>query len=89
MDSPNETAFRVIDWVIGGIGGLLLVLWGMLTGRIKKVEDSAERISFDHSKLEVKIASDYVPKRDLERLSEALFRKLDTIESLLHQKADK
>ena len=67
----------------------MAALWSLLGLRVKRLEDSADRISSDHNKLEIRIAGEYVPRRDLEKLSDALFRKLDTIESLLHSKADK
>lgn len=89
MNTPDDSTFRVLDWVISVVGGLLFLLWGMLTGRIKKIEDENARIATAHTTLEIRIAGDYVPKRDLEKLSDALFRKLDNIEALLHQKADK
>ena len=89
MASPDDTTFRVLDWVITGVGGLLAVLWSMLTGRVKNAEEATKRNAEQHNSLEVRIAENYTPRRDLEKLSDALFRKLDTIEALLHQKADK
>lgn len=89
MDAPNDSTFRILDWIISGVGGLLAALWGMTNTRMKKIEDANANFLIEQTRLEVKIASEYTPKRDLERLSEALFKKLDTIESLLHQKADK
>ena len=89
MNSPDDTTFRVLDWIISAIGGLLLLLWGMLTGRIKKAEDSTERITSAHNDLQIHLAGNYVPKTELDKLADALFRKLDKIEDKIDMKADK
>jgi hypothetical protein len=89
MASPDDTTFRVLDWAFMALGGLMSVIWAMLGVRIKKTEDAGEKIQAQHQQLELRIASEYVPRRDLDKSIDAIFRKLDTIEQLLHQKADK
>lgn len=89
MASPDDNTFRVLDWLFTVMGGLMSVIWAMLGMRIKKLEDSNDKATGLHQSLELRIASDYVPRRDLEKSLDALFRKLDNIEALLHQKADK
>jgi len=85
----EDTTFRVIDWAITGAGALMSIIGAMLGMRITKVEKATDDITREHQKLEVRIAGEYTPRRELEKLGEALFSKLDTIEKLLHQKADK
>jgi hypothetical protein len=89
MAAPDDNTFRVLDWAFTVLGGLMSLIWAMLGLRIKKIEDAGDRTSGLHQALELRIASDYVPRRDLEKSLDALFRKLDNIEALLHQKADK
>ena len=89
MAAPDDTTFRVLDWAFVALGGLISVIWAMLGLRIKKTEDQGEKLQAQHQKLELRLASEYVPRRDLDKSIDAIFRKLDNIESLLHQKADK
>ena len=67
----------------------MATIWAMLGLRIKRVEDSNDRLTTQHQLLELGLARDYVPRRDLDKNIDALFRKLENIEALLHQKADK
>ena len=85
----DENTFRLLDWAMTGVGGLLALLWGNQSLRIKKAEDAHEKLSDALTKHEILVAGRYVQKEDLKELSTALFRKLDTLESLMHQKADK
>lgn len=89
MAAPDDTTFRILDWAFMALGGLMSTVWAMLGLRIKKVEDASEKAVTQHQALELKLANDYVPRRDLDKSIDALFRKLEIIESLLHQKADK
>ena len=89
MAAPDDTTFRILDWAFMALGGLMTVIWGMLGVRIRKTEDQNEKLQSQHQQLELRIANEYVPRRDLDKSIDAIFRKLDTIEQLLHQKADK
>lgn len=89
MAAPDDSTFRILDWAFMALGGLMGVIWAMLGLRIQKIEEAGKETSLMHQRLELRVASDYVPRRDLDKSLDALFRKLDNIEALLHQKADK
>lgn len=89
MAAPDESAFRFLDYVLSGFAGLLSLLWGFLTGRINRLEKAQDEFTKSHNALEVRIAGEYTPRRELETLGNRIFEKLDAIEKLLHQKADK
>lgn len=68
----------------------------LLGGVIKAVWDGVKDLQKDHkalaekvNEIEVTVAGDYVRKDFLEKMMEAIFKKLDKIDEKIDRKADK
>lgn len=90
-------------WHIGPVGGtavietLLSLIGGSLGGwwmkamweGLKDLERADKQLSGKVTELQILVAGQYVKKESFDKLSNALFSKLDRIEDKLDQKADK
>lgn len=81
------------QWMANGLFAICGVLLGILYANMRKdmeKQDDVLTILTDKVQaIEVLVAGDYVRKVDQEKLSEALFKKLDMIYEKLDRKADK
>jgi hypothetical protein len=84
MDS--QTTFNVAVAISGFLGGWVL---NSLRDSIKALQMTDTELADKVQHIEVLVAGQYVKRDDLEKMSSELFRKLDRIESMIHQKADK
>jgi len=84
MDSQH--LFNIGATLIGALGG-----WWMkaMWDAVKELKAADDRISRDMSDLKVLVAGDYIRREMFDRMSDAIFAKLDRIETKLDQKADK
>ncbi len=78
-----------LNWLFGlmnvAIGFFLKFMWDSLRDLREADKELAEKVS----KIEVLVAGEYVRHDDLDRLSDAIFKKLDRIEMKLDTKADR
>jgi hypothetical protein len=74
-----QTIFNVVVPFVGAIFGWLM----------KSLWDANKELRADLTALRVHIPETYIPRLEFDRFSERLFDKLDKIEQLLHNKADK
>ncbi len=82
----DQTVFNIAIAISGGLGGWWLkTMWNSLRDLQKADQKLAEKVAA----IEILVAGQYVRKDDLDRLSDAIFKKLDKIEDKLDGKADK
>jgi hypothetical protein len=82
----NQDLFNIVIGVTGALGG-----WWMkaMWDAVKELKTADEKLAAQVSDLKVLVAGDYVRREMFDRLSDAIFAKLDRIESKLDGKADK
>lgn len=86
MDLSLQDAFNAVIGGAGVVGGWLLKA---LYAEIQSLRKEDKALAREVSDLKVIVAGDYVRREDLEKLSDALFAKLDRIEGKVDRKADK
>jgi hypothetical protein len=81
-----QILFNIFVGVIGALGGWILnTIWG----EIKCMQESDTMLADKVAKIEILVAGQYCKREDMERLSTAIFAKLDRIEDKLDAKVDK
>jgi len=81
-----QTLFNVAVALIAFTGGFVV---NRLFNQLDNLTKQDKILSKEINKLNVSLPTFYVMKEDLQRLSDALFLKLDSIESKLDKKKDK
>lgn len=81
-----QTAFNLAVALVAFLGGWVL---NSLRDSIKGLQKADTELADKVQKIEVLVAGSYVKRDDLDKLTAALFAKLDKIESKLDGKADK
>lgn len=84
MDS--QTAFNIAVGLGGALSGWVL---NSLRDSIRELHESDLALASKVQHIEVLVAGSYVKRDDLDKLTQALFSKLDKIELKLDNKADK
>jgi uncharacterized membrane protein YgaE (UPF0421/DUF939 family) len=87
--TPDDTSFRVLDWIIGAFGALLGLLYKAQTDKLKELQEAQSTIAGEVREIELLVAGSYVKREDFDKSITALFAKLDRIEAKLDNKADK
>lgn len=82
----TQTALNVLFSLVGALGGWVL---NSLRDSIKTLQKADSDLATKVQSIEVLVAGQYVKRDDMEKLSAAIFTKLDRIESKLDGKADK
>lgn len=86
MSPEMQTIFNIVAGVAGFFGAFLMKIhWDS----IKDLRSAHDKLSKRHVEIEVLVAGQYAKRDEVEKLGEAIFRKLDRIEEKLDQKADK
>jgi len=81
-----QTAFNILLGLVAFLGGWVL---NSLRESIKSLQKSDSELADKVQKIEVLVAGQYVKRDDMEKMSSAIFIKLDKIYDLLDKKADK
>lgn len=81
-----QVFFNIAITLIGFLGGWVL---NSLKSSIEALQKADASLTEKVQEIEVLVAGSYVKRDDLDKLSSALFAKLDKIESKLDGKADK
>ncbi len=82
----NNELFQVLATIAGAVGGWTLkTFWSEL----KALQKADARLVEKLAAVEVLVAGEYARRDEIERLSAALFNKLDRIEAKLDTKVDK
>jgi hypothetical protein len=81
------------QWLADGlfiiVGALLGVVSASIRRDMEKQDTLIESIAIKVQGIELLVAGNYVQKTDLEKITNALFKKLDVISEKLDRKADK
>ena len=75
--------------MMAGFGGLIGFLLNAVWQAVKDLQKTDKELTAKISEIEVLVAGAYVKRDDLDKLSLALFAKLDKIENKLDEKVDK
>lgn len=81
-----QTAFNIVLTIAAFLGGWVL---NSFKDNIKNLETSGNSLADKVQRIEVLVAGQYVKRDDLDKLSSALFAKLDKMEAIMMTKADK
>ena len=84
--SEPQTLFNLLVGLVAFFGGWVL---NSLRDSIQQLHKSDESLTAKLQAVELLVAGSYVKRDDLDKLTAALFTKLDKIESKLDHKADK
>ena len=82
----TQTAFNIVLSLVAFLGGWVL---NSLRDSIRALHESNTELTSKVQHIEVLVAGSYVKRDDLDKLTTALFNKLDKIEAKLDGKADK
>jgi len=86
MPENYQTYFNISVTLIGFLGGWVL---NSLKSSIDALHKADADLTIKVQSVEVMVAGSYVKRDDLDKLSSALFAKLDKIEAKLDSKVDK
>lgn len=86
MSENYQTFFNISVTLIGFLGGWVL---NSLKASIDALHKADADLTIKVQSVEVLVAGSYVKRDDLDKLSAALFAKLDKIDAKLDGKADK
>lgn len=81
-----QTLINIAIGLLGTLGGWVL---NSLKGSIQALQEANSALNDKTHEIEVLVVGKYVEKTDLEKLSTALFTKLDRIEIKIDNKMDK
>ena len=79
----------IVNWLLAGFGGLIGFLLNAVWQAVKDLQKADMDLTKKVSEIEVLVAGAYVKKDDIDKLSNAIFAKLDRIEDKLDGKVDK
>jgi hypothetical protein len=82
----TQTAFNIVLSLVAFLGGWVL---NSLRDSIASLHKSDTALADKVQHIELLVAGTYVTRNDLDKLTQALFTKLDKIESKLDSKVDK
>lgn len=82
----DQNVFNIAIGIAGALGG-----WWMkaMWEAVKDLKNADQELATQVSDLKVLVAGDYIRREMFDRLSDAIFAKLDRIENKLDHKADK
>jgi len=86
MTPDTQTIFNILFALCGALGGYVL---RSISENLKELQKADTALAEKVQKIEVLVAGEYVKHADLDKLGEALFKKLDKIDIKLDTKADK
>lgn len=81
-----QLAFNLVVGIVGFLGGYVL---NSISKRIESLQAADAALTDKVHKIETLVVGEYVKHSDLDRLGEALFKKLDKIDTKLDGKQDK
>ncbi len=82
----DQTVFNLVVSVAAFFGAF--ILYG-IRDKLKDLENENGQLKNELSQIHILVAGQYVKRSELERLTERLFEKLDSIEDKLDGKQDK
>lgn len=79
----------IINWILGLFGMILGFMLKTVWQSVKDLQTSDKQLVDKINAIEVLVAGQYVKQDEFNRLSDAIFKKLDRIEEKLDKKEDK
>jgi hypothetical protein len=86
MDHEAQTYFNIAVAIFSGLGGWIL---NSLRDSIKSLHESDTTLASKVQSIEVLVAGNYTTNNEMEKITNALFHKLDKIENKLDAKVDR
>jgi len=86
MNPEYQTAFNILLSLVAFLGGWII---NSVRDSVKALHSSDEQLTLKVQAIEVLVAGQYVRRDDLDRNMNAIFTKLDRIETKLDGKVDK
>ena len=86
MTDNFQMMFNIAITLIGFLGGWVL---NSLKASMEALQKADHELTIKVQSVEVLVAGSYIKREDLDKLSSALFAKLDKIEAKLDSKVDK
>jgi len=81
-----QTLINILISIVGATGGWILK---SVTDSVKELQITDTKLADKVASIEVLVAGQYCKREDLEKMTTALFQKLDRIEDKLDSKVDK
>lgn len=82
--------YQVLFNIVGGIATFFMGWWmKSLHENLKELREQDSKLADKVAQIEVLVAGQYVTRDAMEKFMEAMFTKLDKIEFLVHNKADR
>ena len=85
-DLDAQTFINILVGVCAGLGGWVL---NSVRQSVSRLQDQDQALADKVQRIEVLVAGQYVKRDDIDKLTSAIFAKLDRIESKLDGKQDK
>ena len=79
----------LVNWLLGGFGAVLGFLLHSIWQAVKDLQTADGHLADKVASFEILVAGQYAKRDEVSALSHALFAKLDKIQDLIQQKADK
>ena len=79
----------LINWILACGGALLGAMLNAIWNSVKDLQSADKALTKQVSEIEVLVAGSYVKRDDMDKLTTAIFTKLDRIEAKIDGKADK
>lgn len=86
MDPDSQT---LINWALGAISFLLGWILNSVRQSVRDLHTQDQALADKVNAIEVLVAGTYVKRDDMDKISSAIFAKLDRIENKLDQKVDR
>lgn len=80
---------QIVNWLLGLFGMVLGFMLRVVWQSVKDLQAADKQLVEKVNTIEVLVAGQYIKKDEFERLSSAMFKKLDRIEEKLDKKEDK
>jgi len=86
LDLDAQTFINILVGICAGLGGWVL---NSVRQSVSRLQDQDQALADKVQRIEVLVAGQYVKRDDMDKLTSAIFAKLDRIESKLDGKQDK
>jgi len=79
----------LINWMMGGFGAAIAFILRVIWEGLRELQKADLELASRVNEVQLLVAGQYVKREDLEKIQDALFKKLDRIENKLDGKVDR
>lgn len=79
----------LINWMMGGFGAAIAFILRVVWEGLRELQKADLELAARVNEVQLVVAGQYVKREDLEKIQDALFKKLDRIENKLDGKVDR